>query len=43
LHRRLTLADAILDRLIHHAHRLVLSGESMRKKRQSRRDDDGKN
>lgn len=26
-----TLADAILDRLIHHAHRLVLSGESMRK------------
>ena len=27
-----TLADAILDRLIHHAHRLTLKGESMRKK-----------
>lgn len=28
-----TLADAILDRLIHHAHRLVLTGESMRKQK----------
>lgn len=28
-----TLADAILDRLVHHAQRLVLSGESMRKQR----------
>lgn len=27
-----TLADAILDRLMHNAHRLELSGESMRKK-----------
>ena len=27
-----TLADAILDRLVHNAHRLTLSGESMRKK-----------
>ena len=27
-----TLADAILDRLLHNAHRLPLSGESMRKK-----------
>ncbi len=27
-----TLADALLDRLIHNAHRLVLKGESMRKK-----------
>jgi len=27
-----TLADAILDRLIHNAHRLELNGESMRKK-----------
>ncbi len=27
-----TLADAILDRLLHNAHRLNLSGESMRKK-----------
>ena len=28
-----TLADALLDRLIHNAHRLSLKGESMRKKR----------
>jgi len=27
-----TLADAILDRLVHNAHRLQLSGESMRRK-----------
>jgi DNA replication protein DnaC len=27
-----TLADAILDRLMHNAHRIVLKGESMRKK-----------
>jgi DNA replication protein DnaC len=27
-----TLADAILDRLVHNAHRLPLSGESMRRK-----------
>ncbi len=26
-----TLADAILDRLVHNAHRLVMTGESMRK------------
>jgi DNA replication protein DnaC len=26
-----TVADAILDRLIHRAHRIVLKGESMRK------------
>ena len=26
-----TLADAILDRLMHNSHRLVLKGESMRK------------
>jgi len=26
-----TLADAILDRLVHNAHRLELAGESMRK------------
>jgi len=30
-----TIADAVLDRLIHHAHRIELKGESMRKKRQS--------
>jgi DNA replication protein DnaC len=28
-----TLADSILDRLVHHAHRLEMRGESMRKKR----------
>ena len=27
-----TLADAILDRLVHNAHRLNLTGESMRRK-----------
>ena len=26
-----TIADAILDRLVHNAHRLTLKGESMRK------------
>lgn len=30
-----TLADAILDRIIHHAHRIELHGESMRKLRAS--------
>jgi DNA replication protein DnaC len=33
-----TIADAILDRLVHNAHRLTLKGESLRKaaaKRQS--------
>ena len=28
-----TLADAILDRLVHNAHRIELKGESLRKKR----------
>jgi DNA replication protein DnaC len=28
-----TIADSILDRLIHNAHRIDLNGESMRKKR----------
>jgi DNA replication protein DnaC len=28
-----TLADAILDRLVHGAHKFTLSGESMRKKK----------
>ena len=27
-----TLADAILDRLMHNAHRIVIRGESMRKR-----------
>ncbi|MEH6705213.1 MAG: ATP-binding protein, partial [Galbibacter orientalis] len=30
-----TIADAILDRLVHSAHRVDLKGESMRKKRQN--------
>jgi len=29
-----TMADAILDRIIHQSHRLELKGESMRKKNQ---------
>jgi DNA replication protein DnaC len=28
-----TVADSILDRLVHNAHRIELQGESMRKKR----------
>ena len=28
-----TLADSILDRLVHNAHRIELRGESMRQKR----------
>ncbi len=31
-----TVADAILDRLIHNAHRIELKGESMRKRKQKR-------
>jgi DNA replication protein DnaC len=31
-----TIADAIMDRLVHGAHRIELSGESMRKKRQQK-------
>jgi len=27
-----TIADALMDRLLHHAHRIELKGESMRKK-----------
>ena len=28
-----TIADATMDRLVHHAHRFELQGESMRKKK----------
>jgi DNA replication protein DnaC len=28
-----TIADAILDRIIHNAHRITLEGESMRRKK----------
>jgi len=31
-----TLADAILDRLVHNAHRLDMRGESMRKERSTK-------
>jgi len=31
-----TLADSILDRLVHNAHRIEMQGESMRKKRESK-------
>ena len=33
-----TVADSILDRLVHHAHRLELQGESLRKKRARKSD-----
>jgi len=34
-----TLADGILDRLVHNAHRIEMRGDSMRKNRGSRADD----
>ena len=34
-----TLADGILDRLVHNAHRIEMRGESMRKKRNHPRDE----
>ena len=36
-----TIADAIMDRLIHNSHRLALDGESLRKKRAHLTDTDG--
>ena len=38
-----TLADAILDRLVHNAYRVQLTGESMRKKQRRLTDDEGIN
>jgi DNA replication protein DnaC len=35
-----TLADAILDRLLHNAHKISLKGESMRKAMSSLTDDE---
>jgi DNA replication protein DnaC len=35
----LTIADGILDRLVHNAHRIEMRGESMRKKRNSSPDE----
>jgi DNA replication protein DnaC len=34
----LTLGDAILDRLVHNAHRMDIKGESMRKKEANKLD-----
>jgi DNA replication protein DnaC len=34
-----TIADGILDRLVHNAHRIEMRGESMRKKRNPTRDE----
>jgi DNA replication protein DnaC len=34
-----TLADGILDRFVHNAHRIEMRGESMRKKRNRPRDE----
>jgi DNA replication protein DnaC len=36
-----TVADSILDRLVHAAHRIELQGESMRKKKGGRGSKDG--
>jgi DNA replication protein DnaC len=33
------MADAILDRLVHNAHKITLKGESMRKRYAKRLDD----
>jgi len=35
-----TIADALMDRLVHNAHKLDLNGESLRKKRKIRQKDD---
>jgi DNA replication protein DnaC len=34
-----TLADAILDRIVHGAHKIALKGESLRRRRTAREDD----
>ena len=38
-----TIADAILDRLVHNAHRIELTGTSMRTKRASKSNKDNNN
>ena len=38
-----TLADAILDRLVHNAYRVQLKGDSMRKRKQRLTDDEARN
>jgi len=35
-----TIADAILDRIVHNAHRIEMQGESLRKKRQPKNDEE---
>ena len=37
-----TIADALLDRLVHNAHRIELKGASMRKQRPSKAKERGK-
>ena len=34
-----TIADAILDRIVHDAHRIEMKGESLRKKRQPKNEE----
>lgn len=34
-----TIADAILDRIVHDAHRIEMKGESLRKKRQPKKEE----
>lgn len=36
----MTIADAILDRIVHDAHRIEMKGESLRKRRQPKTDDE---
>ena len=35
-----TIADAILDRIVHDAHRIVMKGDSLRKKKQQKSEED---
>ena len=35
-----TIADAILDRIVHNAHRIEMKGESLRKKRQPKKEEE---
>ena len=35
-----TIADAILDRIVHNAHRVEMKGESLRKKRRPKNDEE---
>jgi len=35
-----TIADAILDRIVHDAHRIEMKGDSLRKKKQVKNEDE---